>query len=115
MLEGETPGERQPAVYGEWSGAPGRPTLVVYGRYDVPPADPLELWRTPPFEPTERDGRRYARGACDVKGSTTLAIETIGAFLAVAGGCPVNVKLFLEGEEECGNPSLRGIVRRHRD
>ena len=115
LLEGETPGEGQPAVYGEWTGAPGRPTLVVYGHYDVQPPDPLELWRSPPFEPTERDGRLYARGASDVKGSTTIAIETIGAFLAVAGACPVNVKLFLEGEEECGSPSLRGIVRRHRD
>ena len=115
LLEGETPGEGQPAVYGEWNGAPGRPTLVVYGHYDVQPADPLELWRSPPFEPIERDGRLYARGASDVKGSTTIAIETVGAFLAVAGACPVNVKLFLEGEEECGSPSLRGIVRRHRD
>jgi len=115
LLEGETPGEGQPAVYGEWSGAPGRPTLVVYGHYDVQPADPLDLWRSPPFEPTERDGHLYARGASDVKGSTTIAIETIGAFLAVAGACPVNIKLFLEGEEECGSPSLRGIVRRHRD
>src|SRR5208282_3558010 len=89
------------------------PTLIVYGHYDVQPADPLELWHSPPFEPTERNGRLYARGASDVKGSTTIAVETIGAFLAVTGGCPVNIKLFLEGEEECGSPSLRGIVERN--
>ena len=106
----------QPAVFGEWTGAPGRPTLIVYGHYDVQPADPLELWQSPPFEPTQGSAMAgsYARGASDVKGSTTIAIETIGAFLAVAGACPVNVKLFLEGEEECGSPSLRGIVERNR-
>jgi acetylornithine deacetylase/succinyl-diaminopimelate desuccinylase-like protein len=108
-------GGGQPAVFGEWTGAPGRPTLIVYGHYDVQPVDPLELWHSPPFEPTERDGRLYARGASDVKGSTTIAIETIGAFLAVTKACPVNVKLFLEGEEECGSPSLRSIVDAHRD
>ena len=108
-------GGGQPAVFGEWTGAPGRPTLIIYGHYDVQPVDPLELWHSPPFEPTEREGRLYARGASDVKGSTTIAIETIAAFLAVTGACPVNVKLFLEGEEECGSPSLREIVARHRD
>jgi acetylornithine deacetylase/succinyl-diaminopimelate desuccinylase-like protein len=113
LLQGDDAG--QPAVFGQWLGAPGKPTLLVYGHYDVQPADPLELWHTPPFEPTERDGRLYARGASDVKGSTTIAFETVGAFLAVAGGCPVNIKIFLEGEEECGSPALRGIVRRHRD
>jgi acetylornithine deacetylase/succinyl-diaminopimelate desuccinylase-like protein len=108
-------GGGQPAVFGEWTGAPGRPTLIVYGHYDVQPVDPLELWDSPPFEPSERDGRLYARGASDVKGSTTIAVETVGAFLAVTGGCPINIKLFLEGEEECGSPSLRAIVARHRD
>ncbi len=94
---------------------PAAPTIIVYGHYDVQPADPLELWHTPPFEPTERDGRLYARGASDVKGSTTIAIETVGAFLALTGGCPINIKLFLEGEEESGSPSLRAIVAKHRD
>ena len=107
--------EGQPAVFASWMGAPGKPTVIVYGHYDVQPADPVELWRTPPFEPTEVEGRLYGRGASDVKGSTTIAIETVAAFLKVAGGCPVNVKLFLEGEEECGSPSLRGIVTRYRD
>ena len=105
----------QPAIYASWMGSPGKPTIIVYGHYDVQPPDPLELWHTPPFEPTIRDGRIYGRGASDVKGSTTIAIEVIGAFLAVEGKCPVNIKFFLEGEEEIGSPSLRSIVARHRD
>ncbi len=107
-------GGGQPAVYGAWTGVPGAPTIIVYGHYDVQPPDPLELWHTPPFEPTVRNGRLYARGASDVKGSTTIAIETVAAFLAVQGRCPVNVKFFLEGEEETGSPSLRTIVERYR-
>ncbi len=107
-----SPGE--PVVYGARL-RPGRPTLILYGHYDVQPPDPLGAWTTPPFEPTVRDGRLYARGAADVKGSTMIAIETVAAFLALDGACPVGVKLFLEGEEEVGSPSLPGIVARHRD
>ena len=103
-----------PVVYGSWT-RPDRPTLILYGHYDVQPPDPLAAWTTPPFEPTIRDGRLYARGAADVKGSTTIALETVAAFLADGGECPVGVKLFLEGEEEVGSPSLPGIVARHRD
>jgi len=111
----EAPGG-QPAVYGAWLGAgPDKPTIMIYGHYDVQPADPLELWDSPPFEPTIRDGRIYARGASDVKGSTTIAIEAVAGFLAVEGGCPVNVKLFLEGEEEVGSPSLTGIIAANRE
>jgi len=108
-------GGGHPALYGAWTGAPGAPTFIIYGHYDVQPPDPLELWHTPPFEPTIRDGRLYARGASDVKGSTTIAIEAVAAFLAVTKRCPVNVKFFLEGEEEIGSPSLRKIVEQHRD
>lgn len=108
-------GGGQPAVYGEWLGAPGKPTLLVYGHYDVQPPDPLDQWVTPPFEPAIRDGRLYARGASDVKGSTLIAVETVGAFLALEGGCPVNVKFFLEGEEETGSPSIRTLIERYRD
>ncbi len=107
-------GGGEPAVYGEWNGAPGKPMLMVYGHYDVQPADPLDQWRTPPFEPTQVDGRLYGRGTSDVKGSTTIALEVIAAFLAVQDGCPVNIKVFLEGEEETGSPSLRTLVERHR-
>ncbi len=106
-------GGGQPAVYGAWDGAPGRPTLLIYGHYDVQPPAPSDRWRSDPFEPTERDGKLYARGASDVKGSTTIALETVAAFLRVTGGCPVNVRFFLEGEEETGSPSLREIIRRH--
>ena len=70
-------GGGEPAVYGEWLGAPGKPTLLIYGHYDVQPADPVELWRTPPFEPTQVGDRLYARGASDVKGSTTVALEVV--------------------------------------
>jgi acetylornithine deacetylase/succinyl-diaminopimelate desuccinylase-like protein len=111
----ELDGGGEPAVYGEWLGAPGKPTILIYGHYDVQPEDPIELWNSPPFEPTERDGCLFARGASDVKGSTTIAIEVVAACLAVSGGCPVNVKVFLEGEEETGSPSLRSIIERHRD
>lgn len=107
-------GGGEAAVFGQWLGAPGKPTIMVYGHYDVQPADPLDQWRTPPFEPTTIDGCIYARGASDVKGSTTVALEAVAAFLAQAGACPVNVKVFLEGEEETGSPSLRRIAERYR-
>ena len=106
-------GGGEAAVYGEWLGAPGKPTLLIYGHYDVQPADPLDLWRTPPFEPTEIDGRLYARGTSDVKGSTTVALEVVFAYLATLRSCPVNIKVFLEGEEETGSPTLRTLIQRH--
>ncbi len=110
----ELDAEGHPAVYAEWLGAPGRPTLLVYGHYDVQPPDPLNLWCSPPFEPEVREQRLYGRGASDTKATVTIAIETIAAYLA-AGSCPVNVKLFLEGEEEVGSPSLRSIIARNRE
>lgn len=108
-------GGGQPAVYGDWLHAPGKPTLLVYGHYDVQPPDPLDQWVSPPFEPEIRDGRLYARGASDVKGSTMIAIEAVAALLVVEGRCPVNVKFFLEGEEETGSPTLRAIIGRYGD
>ncbi|MER8465657.1 M20/M25/M40 family metallo-hydrolase [Mesorhizobium sp. M1396] len=108
-------GGGHPAVYGAWNGALGKPTLLIYGHYDVQPPDPLDAWVTPPFEPTVREGRLYARGASDVKGSTVIALETIAAFLKIRGVCPVNIKVFLEGEEETNSPSLRAIVERYGD
>lgn len=104
-----------PAVYGEWLGAPGRPTLLVYGHYDVQPPDPVELWKSPPFEATERDGRLYGRGISDDKGPSSIAIETLAAFLAVEGRLPVNIKILLEGEEEIGSATLGAILETHRD
>jgi len=105
-------GGGHPAVYGEWIGNPKAPTVLIYGHYDVQPPDPIELWDSDPFEPVVKGDRLYARGASDVKGSTVIAIETIAAFLSVEGACPINVKLFIEGEEESGSPSLNGIIDR---
>ena len=105
----------RPAVYAEWLGAPGRPTLLVYGHYDVQPPDPAEAWHSPPFEPTERDGRLYARGASDDKGPSMIALETLGAFLAAEGRLPVNVKVLLEGEEEVGSIGLGPLLSGHAD
>jgi len=102
-----------PAIYGAWVGAPGRPTILIYGHYDVQPPDPVSEWLSPPFEPTERDGCLFGRGASDDKGSTVIALSAVTAFLQQTGACPVNVKLFLEGEEEVGSPSLRTIVERY--
>lgn len=108
-------GKGHPAVYAATPTLPDAPTLLVYGHYDVQPPGPEDAWMSPPFEPAERDGRIYARGASDVKGSTTIAIETVATFLAVEGQCPVNIKFFLEGEEETGSPSLLETIARYRD
>ena len=106
-------GGGHPALYGSWCGAPGKPTLLIYGHYDVQPPDPLDEWISPPFEPTERDGCLFGRGASDDKGSSVIAIAAVAAFLQQTGACPVNVKLFMEGEEEVGSPSLPAIVERY--
>ena len=103
-----TPGH--PVVYAEWLGAPGRPTALLYGHYDVQPPEPLELWKTPPFEPTERDGKLYARGACDDKGQVYMHLSAIEAHLAVNKKLPINLKLVIEGEEEAGSDSLEGFL-----
>ncbi|UCF67569.1 MAG: dipeptidase [Acidobacteriota bacterium] len=104
-----------PLVYGEWSGVPGEPTVLVYGHYDVQPVDPLELWTSPPFEPTQRDGKLYARGASDDKGQFTIHINALEAHLRATGSCPVNIKFLLEGEEEIGSPNLRPFIAANRD
>jgi len=104
----------QSAVAAEWIGAPGAPTILVYGHYDVQPPDPMEKWDSPPFSLTERGSRLYARGVSDDKAPSLIAIETLGAFLAVEGQLPVNVKFLFEGEEEIGSASLRGILEKYR-
>jgi acetylornithine deacetylase/succinyl-diaminopimelate desuccinylase-like protein len=104
----ETP--RHPIVYGEWLGAPGKPTILFYGHYDVQPEDPVALWTTPAFTPTIRDGRLYARGASDDKGQFIIHINALEAHLQTSGTCPVNVKFLLEGEEEIGSPNLEPFV-----
>ena len=104
----DTPGH--PVVYAEWLDAPGKPTALLYGHYDVQPPEPLELWKTPPFEPTERDGKVYARGACDDKGQVYMHLSAIEAHLAVNKKLPINLKLVIEGEEEAGSESLEGFL-----
>ncbi len=105
-----------PIVTASWLGAgPEAPTVLVYGHYDVQPPDPLEQWETPPFEPTVRDGKIYARGATDDKGQLLTHILSVRAILETEGELPVNVKFILEGEEEVGSPSLGGFVEAHRE
>lgn len=106
-------GSGQPAIYAEQLDAPGAPTLLIYGHYDVQPPEPLDAWDSPAFALTERDGRLYGRGASDDKGPMLIALAALEAFLDVEGRLPVNVKLLLEGEEETGSPSLPGILDSH--
>jgi acetylornithine deacetylase/succinyl-diaminopimelate desuccinylase-like protein len=109
----ETPGN--PVVYGEWLGAEGAPTILFYGHYDVQPVDPVDLWTSPPFEATIRDGEIYARGAADDKGQVFMHFKAVEAHMKQQGRLPVNMKFLLEGEEEVGSASLDDFVRGHRD
>ncbi|MFN8496310.1 MAG: M20/M25/M40 family metallo-hydrolase [Anaerolineae bacterium] len=104
-----------PMILAERNDAPGKPTVLIYGHYDVQPPDPLDAWVSPPFEPTVRDGRLYARGVGDNKGQHFANILGIEALLKVAGTLPVNVKVLLEGEEEIGSPHIADFVREHRE
>jgi acetylornithine deacetylase/succinyl-diaminopimelate desuccinylase-like protein len=104
-----------PAVYAEWLSAPGAPTALVYGHYDVQPVDPLTLWDTPPFEPQVRDGLLFARGAVDDKGQVYMHFAAAEAYLATRGRLPLNLKFLIEGEEEIGSPHLDAFVAAHRD
>jgi acetylornithine deacetylase/succinyl-diaminopimelate desuccinylase-like protein len=109
----ETPGF--PVVYGDWLGAPGAPTILFYGHYDVQPVDPLALWESPPFEATIRDGEIYARGSADDKGQVFMHFKAIEAHLKQNGKLPVNIKIILEGEEEVGSKNLDDFVKGHKD
>jgi acetylornithine deacetylase/succinyl-diaminopimelate desuccinylase-like protein len=108
-----TPGH--PVVLGEWRGAPGAPTLLVYGHYDVQPPEPLDEWDSPPFEPEVRDGRLYARGSVDDKGQLYLHLKAVEAQIAVNGALPVNVVFLIEGEEEIGSPNLEAFLVANRE
>jgi len=103
-----------PVVYGEWLGAPGKKTMLVYGHYDVQPPDPLELWQSAPWVPTLRDGRLYARGVSDDKGPMLIPIEVARAFFSIAGSLPINIKFMFEGEEEIGSRHLDAFIREHK-
>lgn len=110
----ETPG--QPVIVAHAGPPPGAaPQVVIYGHYDVQPPEPLDLWHSPPFEPTLRDGRMYGRGAGDNKGQHLAHILGVGAMLATAGTLPVGVRMVLEGEEESSSPHLDAFVAAHRD
>jgi acetylornithine deacetylase/succinyl-diaminopimelate desuccinylase-like protein len=103
-----------PVVYADWLKAPGQPTVLIYGHYDVQPAEPLEPWITGPFDPTVRNGELFARGAVDDKGQAFMHLKAIEAHLRTQGKLPVNVKLLIEGEEEIGSPSLNPFIKAHR-
>ena len=105
------PTDGHPMVVARWEKAPGKPTVLLYGHYDVQPPDPLDKWVSPPFEPTIRDGRLYARGVGDNKGQHFAQILAIESHLKVHGVLPCNVILLLEGEEEIGSPHIAGFVR----
>jgi acetylornithine deacetylase/succinyl-diaminopimelate desuccinylase-like protein len=108
----QTPGH--PVVVAKNQHISGRPTVLMYGHYDVQPPEPLDLWTTPPFEPTERNGALYARGACDDKGQVWCHMEAVTAWQA-HGGVPVNITLLIEGEEEIGSANLPDFVKHYRD
>jgi acetylornithine deacetylase/succinyl-diaminopimelate desuccinylase-like protein len=109
------PTDGWPMVLGQRAGQPDTPTVLLYGHYDVQPPDPLDAWISPPFEPTIRDGRLYARGVGDNKGQHFAQILAIESLLACRGQLPCNVKILLEGEEEIGSPRIADFVREHRD
>src|SRR5213083_864832 len=109
----ETPGF--PVVYGDWLHAEGAPTILFYGHYDVQPVDPLELWESPPFEATVRDGEIYARGSADDKGQVFMHFKAVEAHLKQNARLPVNIKFILEGEEEVGSANLDNFVKAHKD
>ena len=103
-----------PVVYADWLHAPDKPTVTIYGHFDVQPADPLDLWTKPPFEPDVRDGKVIARGATDDKGNMLVPILAVEALLKTAGALPVNLKFFFEGQEEIGSPQLEEFVPKHK-
>jgi len=106
--------KRHPLVYGEWLKAKEKPTVLIYGHYDVQPVDPIDLWDTPPFEPTIRNNKIFARGATDDKGQAFMHIKSVEAYLKTIGKLPVNVKFIIEGEEEVGSSSLEQFIKENK-
>lgn len=105
--------EGHPLVYADWLHAPGKPTCLCYAHYDVQPPDPLDEWTTPPFEPAERNGNLYARGAVDDKGQLMLQLKALESLLAATGALPLNLRIIFEGEEEVGGEQIASFVRQH--
>jgi len=108
------PTELHPVVYGEWLNAPRRPTVLIYGHYDVQPVDPLDLWKTPPFAPAVVGENLYGRGASDMKGQDVAVLKALESIVRT-GSLPVNIKWLLEGEEEIGSPSLPKFISEHKE
>ncbi|WP_342508309.1 dipeptidase [Sporosarcina sp. FSL K6-2383] len=104
-----------PVVYGDWLHAEDKPTILVYGHYDVQPVDPLHLWESAPFEPEVRDNKLFARGASDDKGQVFMHVKAVEALMQKTGSLPVNVKFFIEGEEEVGSPNLEKYIKANKD
>jgi len=104
-----------PVVFGQWLHSDGKPTILIYGHFDTQPVDPVDLWSYPPFEPTVKDDRVYARGATDDKGNMLAPIVAVEALLNSQGTLPVNVKCFFEGQEEIGSPQLPDFIAAHRE
>jgi acetylornithine deacetylase/succinyl-diaminopimelate desuccinylase-like protein len=113
IIEGKE--SQHPLLYAEWLEAPGKPTLLLYGHYDVQPPDPLEEWASPPFEPAIRNDNLYARGASDDKGQVYLLVKAVEGFLKTTGKLPINIKFLLEGEEEVGGEHIEEYVAGHRE
>jgi len=109
----DTPGH--PVVYADWLNAPGAPTVLFYGHYDVQPVDPLDQWISPPFEATVRGNELFARGATDDKGQLFVHVKALEAHLGQTGSLPINARVVFEGEEEIGSPNLDQFIRDHRD
>src|SRR6266508_20369 len=108
---GLSEGEGNPLVYAEWLGAPGKPPMRFYGHYDVQPPDPLDEWKSPPFEPDVRGDNIFARGSSDDKGQTYIQIKAVEGLLKSRGTLPVNVRFLIEGEEETGGEHIESYVK----
>src|SRR3989454_3691371 len=109
------PSRMRPLVYGESLEAPGKPTTLFYGHYDVQPAEPLELWTSPAFEPAVRNGNLFGRGTADDKGQVHIHLKALESLHAMNGKFPVNVKVLIEGEEEVGSVSLWDFVQKNKE
>ena len=109
----QTPGH--PVVYSEWLNAPGKPTILLYGHYDVQPVDPVNLWSSPPFESSIRNGDLYARGSADDKGQIFIHFKAVEAFMKNVGSLPINLKMLMEGEEEVGSTNLESFVKENKN
>ncbi len=107
--------EGHPLVFGEWLGAPGKPTVLIYGHYDVQPVDPIELWHNDPFDPVIKEDKIYARGATDDKGQMYVHIKSVEAYFKSLGHLPLNVKFLIEGEEEIGSEHLTPFLAEHKE